>query len=345
MKRFFNIDFFRFLSAIGLVYFHLLHYNLPARYIYEYTPLINSTNTTYIIVELFLIISGFFLYKTSHHEQSILKFSANRLVRLYPAFLFYALLTLITSPYAAQFFWDNILMLQCTQIIPTCSGIIWFVAPFFWACILIYTILKKFPKINKHIILILLILTYFTMEILSNGYFNTFTPITPYLNFAMLRVIAGICAGVTIGFISEKAQKIHIPNILLNITEILCIVPIVTHLFIRPVFSNDIYCVLIFSVFVFLLTLNKSIISRLTNRPTLGHLGRYAYCIYIMQQVSFDILNHTPIAHHASPNQTLVIYILLSTLIGILTYYIAERPIIWLYKNFTSCKFLQTTHH
>lgn len=66
-KYFYNIDCFRFIFSLIIVYFHILHANImkfventPSMQNYEYLAKISSNS--YLIVECFFIIAGFFLF-------------------------------------------------------------------------------------------------------------------------------------------------------------------------------------------------------------------------------------------------------------------------------------------
>ena len=332
LKRYLNLDFIRFFSAIIIIVFHLLHYNLPDVFKNALTISIESTNKTYIFVEIFLMIAGFFLYKSSK-KTSIGKYCISRFLRIYPTFLFYNLVIITLNTYFLRHFFDNILLLSCTPLSSFCTGIIWFVVPFFWASILLFCIIKIFPKINTYIILTILILCYSIMIHYSSGYFNYFNNVFSHINFALLRVIGGLCVGIMIGNFENNIKQIKLPKILLNLTEISCCFLMFIHSFVRPIFSNDIYCIMIFAVLFIILIINKSFLSRLINTPTLAKLGKYTYSIYIMQQVSFDILNKHQIIILNSPILTIISYTIITIIIGIITYYITEYPILKIYKQ------------
>lgn len=167
----------------------------------------------------------------------------------------------------------------------------------------------------------------------SSGYFNYFDNVFSHINFALLRVIGGLCIGIMIGNFENNIKQIKLPKILLNLTEISCWFLMFIHSFVRPIFSNDIYCIMIFAVLFIILIINKSFLSRLINTPTLAKLGKYTYSIYIMQQVSFDILNKHQIIILNSPILTIMSYTIITIIIGIITYYITEYPILKIYKQ------------
>lgn len=324
MKRLYHIDFIKFLSAIGLVYFHLLHYNLPATLYSVYQPLANSSAPAYILVELFLIISGYFLYKNTHSAQSISKQIFKLFFRIYPVFLFYNIILYISGNVFPNEVTNNLLLIQCTQIVDTCRTIVWFVSPFFWCTLLIYTILKLFKNFGKYIVFILMVTCYALLLKFSDGNFDKFYTITPYLNFAFVRVMGGLCLGTLVGAISN-AQKI--PRFLIYISEMICYITLFIHMFVVRIFANDIYCVLLFVILVILNTSYKSLFAHLFNNKTFGILGRYAFCIYIMQQISFNLIQVIHIEKYLSAVPTLILFITLSVIIGIITYYIIELPI------------------
>lgn len=327
MKHYFNIDFLRFVSAIGLVIFHLLHYNLPNGFQAYYTSLAQSTDTTYLLVDLFLIISGFFLFKTSTKNTPVLKYITNRFIRIYPVFLFYNIIMLIMKWEPAFFTKTNIFLLECMHNSFTCEGILWFITPFIWSCILLYIILKLTKRFSRYIIWPLMIICYITMIDVSGGYFNTFTYISPFINFATLRVISGLCIGILLGTYQDKIKQFDLTTFQSSIIETIVICLLFTNLFITKIFINDLYTIGLFTVLIYIFTMKKSYIGGFLNKSFFGYFGRYAYSIYIMQQISFIILNKTDIQYHFFATQTLILYTIISVLIGILTYYIIEYPI------------------
>ena len=330
MKRLYHIDFIKFLSAIGLVYFHLLHYNLPATLYSAYQSLAYSSTPAYILVDLFLIISGYFLYKNTRPRHQAQKFISKLFFRIYPVFLFYNIILFISgNPYPNEII-NNLLLIQCTEITNQCRTIVWFIPPFFWCTILIYCILKFFKKIGIDIIFILMVTCYALLLKFSDGNFNQFFAITPYINFAFVRVMGGLCLGVLVGTIP---RLIRIPSLLIYTFETMCFITLFTHMFIIRIFTNDIYCILLFTVLFILNTSYKTLFFHLFNNKFFGILGRYTFSIYIMQQISFNLMQFIHTEQYMSPTLILLCFTAFSVLSGIATYHMIEKPALNLYKK------------
>lgn len=90
--KYHNVEFLRFIFALIIVYFHILHNNIM-RFIgsnQDYVTLAQLSNKAGYIVECFFIISGYFLYKNLNNLNSIEtpKFIWKKFVRLWPVLVF-----------------------------------------------------------------------------------------------------------------------------------------------------------------------------------------------------------------------------------------------------------------
>ena len=87
-----NIEAIRFLFAVIIVYFHILHSNIMdftgGKQIYQ--TLADLNQFAGIIVECFFILSGFFLYYSYYKkpQMSVKEFAYGKVARLLPVFLF-----------------------------------------------------------------------------------------------------------------------------------------------------------------------------------------------------------------------------------------------------------------
>ena len=81
-KRFYNIDFLRFIFAILIALYHLTHSGKDSFFLSSYQKLpevitlTKAMSNTYLVVDMFFIIAGFFLvYKKDFFSISLISFS------------------------------------------------------------------------------------------------------------------------------------------------------------------------------------------------------------------------------------------------------------------------------
>lgn len=350
-----SIEFIRFLFSMIIVYFHILHSNI--------IPFVGNAESSYLdlknknafggfIVECFFIIGGYFLYKTyvTYPNLSVKKFIVNKIIRLWPVLFFSIVIALITSTlkiYPAIF---NIFFLQCVGLSFAYKGVTWYISPFFWVSIFIFSLLKNFD--NKKLNVILPIMIYFSYVIninYCNGRYGRET-IWNFLNLGVLRAIAGIGLGYMIGVTIEDIRKIQVgrgKNSRVNTAmRIICsLVELVVFIFLLIYFldsditkyNNQFIIVIAFTVLFVFLILGKGILSKFLDNNISIFLGRYAYSIYVMQQFSFWILSKTFwlrtdfLEKHMY--YSIAISLAVSAVIGGITYHLIEKPSIKLFKT------------
>lgn len=152
-EKYHNIEFLRFIFAMIIVYFHILHGNIM-KFIgnnYDYKVLAKMSDNAGWIVECFFIISGYFLYKniSDTNNISITRFIWKKIARLGPVLIFSCIIGVIffnQSIYPAIF---NSIFLQCIGLSLDYKGINWYISPLFWSLIFYYAIFKNFD--NKKI--------------------------------------------------------------------------------------------------------------------------------------------------------------------------------------------------
>ena len=87
MQKIRNIEALRFIFAVIIVYFHIFHSNLIS--LYENSSQLHILSdkccSASYIVELFFIISGFFLYRTfdKHKNSTVFEFATGKFFRLW----------------------------------------------------------------------------------------------------------------------------------------------------------------------------------------------------------------------------------------------------------------------
>ncbi|WP_286234277.1 acyltransferase family protein [Thalassotalea sediminis] len=132
--RFYEIDLYRFLAAIGVVIFHYTY----TAFMEGYAPIANFpeireiTRYFYMGINFFFVISGFVIFM-SVADGSVKKFLISRFVRLYPAYWAALILTSIVTVYfgGAVFsvtwpqFWANATMVNEAMNYKPIDGAYW----------------------------------------------------------------------------------------------------------------------------------------------------------------------------------------------------------------------------
>lgn len=102
-------------------------------------------------------------------------------------------------------------------------------------------------------------------------------------------------------------------------------------------YKNVMIYVFTFSILLILFVFKKGLLSNLLNNDISVCLGKYAYSIYVMQQVSFYLLKISLWKYqnlvYTHVGVVLFISLLFSVLVGILVYHLIEKPCSTFLKN------------
>lgn len=334
-EKYHNIEFLRFIFAIIIVYFHILHANIM-KYIgnnYDYKILAKLSDDAGWIVECFFIISGYFLYKNIVNSNSIdiTKFIWKKITRLWPVLIFSIIIGVVffkQNIYPAIF---NSLFLQCIGFSLDYKGINWYISPLFWALILYYAIFKNFD--NKKAYVFVGGICYFGYLININYCHGGFGRGVIYniLDLSFLRALAGIGLGILIGKLLTEftfTMNEKIKYILFSIIEISSIIFLIRYFLFGLKYKNAFIVIIVFSLMFISFVRQYGILSQVLNLSIFSQLGKYAYSIYVMQQISFWIMQKTLWKTQIVENTSLCILVSLifSIILGVITYHLIEKP-------------------
>jgi len=345
--KFGNIETLRFLFSILIVYMHFTHHKAV-----ESLYLIQGHNDSGVrfIVEFFFIIAGFFLFYTfKNKKQTWIQFVKKKIARLWPSLAFYSLIIIILlvffgiqPPFNAgldvQIF--NIMFLQNIGLTPDAYGYNWFISSYFWTIIFYFYILKNFDI--KYANLIIALCVYFSLVVnLNCSNFTLYGIETTYYNFfnaGLLRALTGIGIGYFIGIFYSKAKNYITAKsfdnlktfIILTIIEVFCSFYLIKYLLFEVNYKNALIFLIMFSILFFTVLIKKGAISKILDNKYFAFLGRYSYSIYVMQGITFLLLESTLwktpyfIIH---TKLTSFITLITAVILGILAYHIAEKPL------------------
>lgn len=342
------LDSLKFIFSVIIVYYHLLHSNMKGCIggTELYKVLSHACDGSCLIVECFLIIAGYFIYKTSvAGRQNFAAFTLSRFVRLWPVFAFYVLCAWALSGYNLESAILDLSFLRCTGISLEYKGIIWYIPPFFWCSVLLYAILRVFRK--ESALFIIAILTYlaycFNLNNL-NGEVGRHV-IYSWLSLGMLRVLGGLGFGIMIAAGKECFCKagatptVSIGKTLcFSLIELICLSLLTYQFLIGKVFSNAMTTVIVFAILFSVMTSGGGYVSKLFSWAPLARLGKYCYSIYVMQQIAFWCMAKTIWKWSrdywmGEPGIALVVSTLIAVGIGIITYHLVEQPCANWYKR------------
>ena len=344
-----QIEWIRFLFAVIIVYFHLLHQNIMAytgKSLEKYETLATQSAFSYAIVECFYILAGYFLYHSyvKRPEETIGAFAYKKFARLWPVLAFSTIIQVLIFDYKwyPQLF--NLLFLQCVGVSLEYKGINWYISPYFFVMIFYFAVLKC-SKDKKKTTLFIAVLVYFSYVLNINETGGGFGRETVHLffNLAVFRAVAGIGQGCLLAAgLREVSENRKFNQTLVKTGRILSFLEIslveagslllllVNFLWCDYAYNNQFIVVIMFSILLICMKCGKGILSRIFNRKIFGIWGKYSYSIYVMQQISFYILQRTIwknqdfVENHMY--RCLGVSILFSVAVGIGTYYVVEKP-------------------
>lgn len=355
VKKHYNIEFIRFIFAVSIVYFHLLH-SAMIPYIGNsdlYSVLAAQSKYTKYIVECFFIISGYFLYQTiiKNPQRSTRDFIVSRISRLWPVLACSIILSIFINGKSVYASLVDLFFLQSSGLATDWKGLNWYVSAFFVVEVFYYALYKCFYNSSKMKLLIC-VLIYLGYELNINFTDGEFGRKMAYgmINLGLARAVAGIGLGYMLAdgwkILSEKwnenisSQKsTQLTNtIIVSFIEIITFAMLMIDFYFgNKAYDNQFIVVLLFPIFFICLLTRQGIFSFVTDHRWSGVVGKYAYSVYVMQEVSFGILQKTFWKNtgylEQYPVNSIVISIIISFGIGILTYHLVEKPFGKLMKN------------
>lgn len=344
-----NIEFLRFIMSIIIVYFHMIGSNI-SKYVSNpiYNELGKLCNNSYLCVEMFFIIAGFFLYKSSQKEISFSKFTIDKIARLWPMLFASIVITLIFKIFHfnnanGYTLFINSFFLQSIGVSLDYKGINWFISPFFWVMLFYFYLAKNYKE--KNVLLAISLLVYFSLVGLINRFNGGFGRETfeIFFNGGVCRALSHIGIGFLIGkalsnIEFKKTTKKDLSFFIISLIEITICGFILYHFLAHPItYSNKLIFSIIFCILFICFIAKKGIISQLLENNVSQFLGKYSYSLYVMQQCLFWLLgatlwkSKTFVDMHPIINISLSL--MLSFIISMGLYHIIEKPAQKLLKN------------
>lgn len=338
MQKIKNIEFFRFIFALIVCYYHMV-INWARLY---------PTNETFrhlahvsigeFCVDLFFIISGYFLYYSILKTNSVFDFAIHKYKRLFPVFGFSLIILSIFKLHFSELIL-NLLFLQSTSI-TYLRGIniaAWFVSSLFIVSVFYALIVKSFSK--RQGLFLIFICTFLSYSYISRNDGDVVAQVNFYLTNGTIRGLAGIGFGyLTAEILSRNINDIKnyittspLLKILISIFEIVSSIGIIYWLiFGKMLLVQRLLIAFVFTGLFICLILKQGVLSKLLDNDFSVFVGKFAYSIYLMQAI-YNVyarknfwINDTFLIEHLY--MAIILNLVGYTILGVITYYLVEKP-------------------
>ncbi len=345
MQKIKNIEALRFLFILSVIACHLDQgiTNVVENPIYK--NFCAFTHWSWLPVDFFFIISGFFLFANIDYSQGFLNFAIKKLKRLMPTVLGVLLITFIVS-LLTPFNWikhENLftilniqnvgLTLQNGSIPPS-----WFVSSLFWGMCFYFYLGKIFSKNVFNFVTACLIFVCYSIFVHVPNSWNIMN-YCYFINMGMVRALAGIGLGYFVRMLyNDYSEVINLQfnslksKIIFSALEIYLFFTLFYYLcFHASSYNNVLFEVIIFLLLFICFLIHKGILSKLLENNLSVFLGKFTYSIFLSHYLIKDLWNiyimnkcqHFVIYH---PIMNIVSIFVVSIIVGILTYYLIEKP-------------------
>ena len=355
MEKIKNIEFLRFLFAVMIVYAHIMWFLCQVDKLYTdfpiYMKMWNNCGDSFLCVEYFFIISGFFLhFHIKNKKDDTFEFAAKKIMRLWPLLAFSIFIIWIFSlfKFCEYYSYANILnlfLLYRTGIDNSAVNNMhsWFVCILFWCSIFYHYILRNFDRQkSKFIIAIICFYSFASIYSWHNGTISVVhMKIINGIPGALLRGFASIGLGFFVGIFYDKIayyiKNLHIKNKVKNALFFVFVSVIEFYLFFfiifnstihRIKFKNNFIFIIAFCLLLLLFVFKRGLLSKLFENKLSQTLGAFSYSIYIMQASGFVLAKHflwtdkSFVMTH--PYLNIVITLIICLTIGILSHCLIE---------------------
>lgn len=338
-----NIEFLKFLFAIEILYFHLVHPMLHNvfRGIPEYGLLNVNASDGQKSVDFMFIIAGFLL-SYSYKDIDYWSFIKKKICRLWPI-TFISLGLYLIFNYNWFSFYDNVFSLLFINNIGITlksgnNGTLWFLSVFFWVSLLYFYLLKNCSTQKLTFISIWIIwFSYSFLIHAKNGNINDqIYSFNNVFNVGLLRGLGGMAIGYVCSVLyknvtSQQPSKLSL--CLYSVLEISLLTFIIYNIsFNNLKFYNDMIFIIAF-VFLFWIFINhKGYLSILLENKFSEQLGKISLSIFIMNLPIYDFFKHTYWKYCSqfifeNPIINIFICIGIAFAVAVIIHHIAEKPL------------------
>ena len=308
--------------------------------------------TTYLFVELFFVMSGFFMTLTlARKEEGLIKLMVDRFIRLWPAYIIG--LILLPIVYTVKWFGGNyiawlmdgthlksflveIFMMQCTGIakLDYINVPAWYVSAMFIVTPIVFVFIRL-KKVGALIAPVVVVLLYSAEAIMyKSPDMGTDAFIFKYIPVPLIRGLAGMLLGMMTYYIfaALRDRITKIPSIVITVCESILVFWIIRMcVFRESSLADGIILIPIVGIIVLMMSENIGIFSKVLGAKKLNYFAEISYSFYIMQSFCSNFLSCF-LPDIAQPYSTIV-YLMLNFGMAVIVHEIFERSISSFLKN------------
>lgn len=344
-----NIDFLRFIFILIICCCHL-QFGVTNLFFNGKIPLYDTLQKcftySWLPVEFFFIISGFFMFLKTDFSQSFISFAAHKLIRFMPLIWFICGLWFVISLFVpiGFSFQENIFALLNIQNVGVTfqSGNFassWFVSSLFWTMCFYFYLFKITPQKWFNLIVACLIFLCYPLWLRNIGIHNRLENIASLFNIGLARALAGLGVGYFIAEIYKNSyDKIisfkpnTIQKILFTLFEIILLSSLIYNTCMHYMKYNNCFILVINFIALFILFLiKKGYLSQILDNNVSTFLGNNTFAIFLTHNLVISVYgvvicqkNWRFPMHH--PILNLIVLFAIIITFGIFTHYNVEIP-------------------
>lgn len=345
-----NINFFRVLLTILIVYSHILNQWIFPNFLDAGFPphILSLLNKRFngpigYLTDCFFIISGFFMFFTFLRPNLTLgKLIWSKVKRLWPALFGAIAFAWILSKFEIVSFnkYANLIMLTFTgRALFECMtniGVAWYVSSMFWGFIVYYLICQSVGSQKITIISLLVILGYSILmnkAIAPGGIYGEPIVWNNTILYFLIRAISGMGLGYLIANFYQKNNEETFPLLskkyIATILEILLFYILIKISLVKTSPYSYPLIIFSFSILLYLFIVKKGIFSQFFEKNIFSFLGKYCYCIYLIQEDIFPLCfrylwSHEHIGVKNYPLTNIIVSIMSVILAGVILHYLIQ---------------------
>ena len=339
--RLHNVDFLRLLFVVLIVYYHLIQGSYVQGVPVEFLAYVrkNAVLIGFLGNAALFIVSGYFLLGSLEKgSKTFFQFSLHRLMRFWPTLCFAVLCMGILGASHLIIFdiGQNILNLCAitrygTGLTPRWGNLntSWFVCTLFWISLFYYALYNSVKARNTFVFIVALI-TWFSSVLFVNSSGTPFYKVMyGFFPRAGMLALGMIGLGILLrAFLNEiKIEERKINYWIASALEILLLFYLMHGCLIERFKETHMVLIIAFSALFVLFTMHQGFLSQILNKPWVSKIGRYAFSIYIMQEVGFSLIKYLKLSIQGGGISLVLISLSICTGIGIITYHLVEKPI------------------
>ena len=341
-----NINFIRFWLALAIIYEHCIGFLLSrGKSVYLQTLQSNLSLSGGIFVNIFFLISGFFLFRSCNPSKNKTMdiFFKEKLFRLWPVTLFSFFILFIIGHFNTKDFFNMFFINSGVGLINSTghNEVVWYVYALFWLSLFFYFLIKNLEL--KNLIFLCSVIAFFGVTGLEHsvGKYNGFV-ISPILTTGMTRGLTFISLGILFSIFMtfyeannfNKNNSFQFKLFITLIEAYLLFYLFYNCCFHKPSVATNAYTFLFIGIF-FLFIIKKGFISKFFNYKLFGKIGDWAFSMYVLQFSIIEFCQEFLWGSNERVNLHMTVF--LCVLIGAITYKYIEKPIL----HFLKAKYIE----